>query len=170
MGGELRRDQNLSNGRSSASASEKKKTEEAAVVKDRGKPCEAVRVGGRRGSVTAARNRGSSKKKVCGCEEAWSRRVAMRRRQWCEPEVRWRRGNAEDRGKVRIVMKRGGGKVRRGGGKRRHVERSLRPTDIRTERRRRERRRWLWGMKVAHNEEPSGEEGTDMELKCIVPN
>ena len=174
INGKVRRkaDQNPNNARSSASASasEKKTTKAATFVKDRGKPCVVVRGRGRRGSMTAARNRGSSKKEVCGCEEAWSRRVAMRRQQWCEPEVRWRRGNAEDPGKVRIVMKRGGGKVRRGGGKRRHVERSLRPTDIRTERRRRERRRWLWGMKVAHNEEPSGEEGTDVELKCIGPN
>ena len=87
----------------------------------------------------------------------------MRRRQRSEPEVRWRGGQAEDHSKVGIMMKRGGGKVRRGGEKRRRVERSLRPTDKWTELRRRERRRCLRGMKQPHNEEPSGEEGTDVE-------
>ena len=82
INGKVRRktDQNPSNARllASASASEKKKTEEVAVVKDRGKPCVAVQTRGRRGSMTAARYHGSNKGQGGGCEEAWSRRVAMK--------------------------------------------------------------------------------------------
>ena len=75
-------DQSPSHVRSSVSASASasaKKTKAATFVKDRGKPCVAVRARGRRGSVTATRSHGSSKEQGGGCEEAWSRRVAIRR-------------------------------------------------------------------------------------------
>ena len=81
MNGKVRQktDQNPSNARLSASASEKKTMKAATFVKDRGKPCVVVRGRGWRGGRAAARNRGSSKGQGGGgCEEAWSRRVAMK--------------------------------------------------------------------------------------------